>query len=70
MKKIILLAAVLSLTAGLFAETAFSGYSGGKLNYATNQENLEIYDPDLSLQAFSRDSLTFLRTCGAVLNFL
>jgi len=69
MKKIILLAAVLSLTAGLFAETAFSGYSGGKLNYATNQENLEIYDPDLSLQAFFQGQFNFSQNMWGRLEF-
>ena len=37
------------LTAGLFAATSFSGYAGGKLNYAANPEETESFDPDLKL---------------------
>lgn len=36
----------------LNAQTAFSGYSGGKLNYSANPENTTSFDPELKLQAF------------------
>ena len=54
MKKAILTAAVIFLTSGLFAEAGFSGYSGGKINYATNEAQTQEYDPDLTLQALEK----------------
>ena len=47
------------LTAGLFAATSFSGYAGGKLNYAANPEETESFDPDLKLQAFFAGQFNF-----------
>ena len=51
-KHIILLAAVVYISTGLFAATSFSGYAGGKLNYAANPEE-EEFNPDLRLQALA-----------------
>ena len=68
MKKIFLIAAVLSLTTGLFAQAAFSGYSGGKLNYASNPNTTE-YDPDLSLQAFFQGQFNFSQNMWGHLEF-
>ena len=69
MKKIILLAAVLSLAAGLFAEPAFSGYSGGKINYSTNEQDTENYNPDLKLQAFFQGQFNFSQNMWGRLEF-
>ena len=69
MKKIILFAALLTLTAGLFAEAAFSGYSGGKINYATNEEVTDKYDPDLTLQAFFQGQFNFSQNLWGHLEF-
>lgn len=69
MKKIILLAAILCLSAGLFAETAFSGYSGGKLNYASNPAETDSYDPDLTLQAFFQGQFNFSQNLWGRLEF-
>lgn len=69
MKKIIMLAAIISLAAGLFAETAFSGYSGGKLNYASNPEATDSYDPDLTLQAFFQGQFNFSQNMWGRLEF-
>ena len=68
MKKIFLIAAVLSLTTGLFAQATFSGYSGGKLNYAANPAS-EEYDPDLSLQAFFQGQFNFSQNMWGHLEF-
>ena len=57
-RKSILFAVIFALTAGLHAQAAFSGYSGGKLNYAANPESAD-YDPDLSLQAFFQGQFNF-----------
>ena len=51
-------AAVFILSANLYSQAAFSGYSGGKLNYSSNQE-AENYDPDLCLQAFFQGQFNF-----------
>ena len=69
MKKIIMIAAVISLTATLFAETAFSGYSGGKLNYASNPNATDSYDPDLTLQAFFQGQFNFSQNMWGRLEF-
>lgn len=69
MKKIVLIAAVLLLGAGLFAETAFSGYSGGKLNYSSNEESADKYDPDLTLQAFFQGQFNFNQNIWGHLEF-
>ena len=50
-KHVFLLAAAIFISTGLFAATSFSGYAGGKLNYAANPDE-EDFDPDLRLQAF------------------
>ena len=68
MKKILLITAVLSLTTGLFAHAAFSGYSGGKLNYASNPSTTD-YDPDLSLQAFFQGQFNFSQNMWGHLEF-
>ena len=67
--KSILAAAFLSLAAGLFAEPAFSGYSGGKVNYAANEEETEKYDPDLTLQAFFQGQFNFSQNMWGRLEF-
>ena len=61
MKKlsILLTAFILFTGTSLFAEAAFSGYSGGKVNYATNEEVKDKYDPDLTLQAFFQGQFNF-----------
>ena len=69
MKKILVLAAVLSLAAGLFAEPAFSGYSGGKINYSTNEQDTENYNPDLKLQAFFQGQFNFSQNRWGRLEF-
>lgn len=69
MKKIILFAAVISLCSALFAEPAFSGYSGGKVNYATNEEVTDKYDPDLKLQAFFQGQFNFSQNMWGRLEF-
>ena len=69
MKKILVLAAVLSLAAGLFAEPAFSGYSGGKINYSTNEQDTENYNPDLKLQAFFQGQFNFSQNMWGRLEF-
>ena len=69
MKKIIMIAAAISLAATLFAETAFSGYSGGKLNYASNPNATDSYDPDLTLQAFFQGQFNFSQNMWGRLEF-
>ena len=69
MKKIFLEAVILSFAASLFAEPAFSGYSGGKLNYASNPESTESYDPDLTLQAFFQGQFNFSQNLWGRLEF-
>lgn len=69
MKKIFLAAVILSFAASLFAEPAFSGYSGGKLNYASNPESTESYDPDLTLQAFFQGQFNFSQNLWGRLEF-
>ncbi len=69
MKKIFLAAVILSFAAALFAEPAFSGYSGGKLNYASNPESTDSYDPDLTLQAFFQGQFNFSQNIWGRLEF-
>ena len=69
MKKIFLAAVILSLATALFAEPAFSGYSGGKLNYASNPESEDSYDPDLTLQAFFQGQFNFSQNIWGRLEF-
>ena len=70
MKKTFFTAAILLFTtAALFAEPAFSGYSGGKVNYATNEEQTEKYDPDLTLQAFFQGQFNFSQNMFGRLEF-
>ena len=68
-RKSILFAVIFALTAGLHAQAAFSGYSGGKLNYAANPESAD-YDPDLSLQAFFQGLFNFNPNMWDTWNFL
>ena len=68
MKKAIATAVILFLTAGLFAEAGFSGYSGGKVNYSSN-ENTEKYDPDLTLQAFFQGQFNISQNMWSRLEF-
>ena len=56
--KALLFAVVFAFTAGLNAQAAFSGYSGGKLNYSANAQ-AQDYDPDLCLQAFFQGQFNF-----------
>lgn len=42
----------------LFAESFFSGYAGGKINYSTNSQ-VDSYDPELKLQAFFQGQFNF-----------
>ena len=69
MKKTFLTTAVLFLSAGLFAQAAFSGYSGGKINYATNEAQTQEYDPDLTLQAFFQGQFNFSQNMWGRLEF-
>jgi hypothetical protein len=69
MKKIFLAAVILSIAAALFAEPGFSGYSGGKLNYASNPESTDSYDPDLTLQAFFQGQFNFSQNVWGRLEF-
>ncbi|WP_022930960.1 hypothetical protein [Treponema bryantii] len=67
-KHLILLAAVIFISTGLFAATSFSGYAGGKLNYAANPEE-EDFDPDLKLQAFFAGQFNFSQNVWSHLEF-
>ena len=73
MKKIcktaLILAATLLLSANAFAQAAFSGYSGGKLNYSSNEASVDKYDPDLSLQAFFQGQFNFSQNMWGHLEF-
>lgn len=73
MKKLLGLTAVFLLTTGLttslFAEAAFSGYSGGKINYAPNPLVQDSYDPDLTLQAFFQGQFNFSQNMWGHLEF-
>lgn len=61
-------AAIFILNASLYSQAAFSGYSGGKLNYSPNQEAPD-YDPDLSLQAFFQGQFNFSSNLWGHLEF-
>ena len=65
----LVIAAILFLSTQLFAQTAFSGYSGGKLNYSSNTESADKYDPDLSLQAFFQGQFNFAQNLWGHLEF-
>ena len=65
----LVIAAILLLSTQLFAQTAFSGYSGGKLNYSSNTESTDKYDPDLSLQAFFQGQFNFAQNLWGHLEF-
>lgn len=67
-KHVFLLAAAIFISTGLFAATSFSGYAGGKLNYAANPEQ-EEYDPDLRLQAFFAGQFNFSQNVWSHLEF-
>ena len=67
-KHIILLAAVVYISTGLFAATSFSGYAGGKLNYSANSK-VDDYDPDLKLQAFFAGQFNFTPNLWSHLEF-
>lgn len=67
-KHVFLLAAAIFISTGLFAATSFSGYAGGKLNYAANPDQ-EEYDPDLRLQAFFAGQFNFSQNVWSHLEF-
>lgn len=67
-KHLTVLAAILFISTGLFAATSFSGYAGGKLNYAANPDQ-EAYDPDLRLQAFFAGQFNFSQNIWSHLEF-
>ena len=63
------LATFILFTTQVLAQPAFSGYSGGKLNYSTNEEVTDKYDPDLSLQAFFQGQFNFSQNMWGHLEF-
>ena len=67
-KHLFLTAAVFFIMTGLFAATSFSGYAGGKLNYAANPDE-EDFDPDLRLQAFFAGQFNFSQNVWSHLEF-
>ncbi len=67
-KHSICLAAALFLATGLFAATSFSGFAGGKLNYAANPES-EEFDPNLKLQAFFAGQFNFSQNLWSHMEF-
>ncbi len=67
-KQIFSLAAAIFISTGLFAATSFSGYAGGKLNYAANPEE-EEFNPDLKLQAFFAGQFNFSQNIWSHLEF-
>ena len=67
-KHFISILAAFFITTGLFAATSFSGYAGGKLNYAANPEQTD-YDPDLKLQAFFAGQFNFSQNIWSHLEF-
>ena len=69
MKKTLFFTAVLFFATTVFAEAAFSGYSGGKINYAPNQQVVDSYDPDLTLQAFFQGQFNFSQNMFGRLEF-
>lgn len=69
MKKLSVIIFVFLLSSALFAETAFSGYSGGKINYSANEEVTDKYDPDFTLQAFFQGQFNFSQNLFGRLEF-
>ena len=67
-KHIFCITAVLLLTTGLFATTSFSGYAGGKLNYAADPAS-EDFDPNLKLQAFFAGQFNFSQNLWSHMEF-
>ena len=67
-KHIICLTAALFMMTGLFATTSFSGYAGGKLNYAADPE-AEDFDPNLKLQAFFAGQFNFSQNIWSHMEF-
>ncbi len=63
------LATFILLTTQAMAQPAFSGYSGGKLNYSTNEQVADKYDPDLTLQAFFQGQFNFNQNLWGHLEF-
>lgn len=57
-KRISLVILTALFSTGIFA-TTFTGFTGGMLNYISNDSNLEKYDPDLTLQAFLQGQFNF-----------
>lgn len=69
-KKKNLIFAVLLSVSSLYASTFFSGYAGGKLNFASNSKaKTEAFDPDLTLQAFFAGQFSFSQNSWAHLEF-
>ena len=68
-KTVLLMAAVLFFGTRAYSQTAFSGYSGGKLNYSSNEQSGDEYDPDLSLQAFFQGQFNFSQNIWGHLEF-
>lgn len=68
-KHFISILAAFFITSGLFAATSFSGYAGGKLNYAANPEETESFDPDLKLQSFFAGQFNFSQNLWSHLEF-
>ncbi len=62
------LLAAFFISTGLFAATSFSGYAGGKLNYAANPEKT-TFDPELKLQAFFAGQFNFSQNLWSHLEF-
>lgn len=67
-KLVFLMAAAIFISTGLFAATSFSGYAGGKLNYAADPEE-EDFNPDLKLQAFFAGQFNFSQNIWSHLEF-
>lgn len=67
-KHVFFLAAAIFISTGLFAATSFSGYAGGKLNYAANPDE-EDFNPDLKLQAFFAGQFNFSQNIWSHLEF-
>ena len=67
-KNFISILAAIFITSGLFAATSFSGYAGGKLNYAANPEESD-FNPDLKLQAFFAGQFNFSQNMWSHLEF-
>ncbi len=70
MRKRIVLGILISffLLSTLSAASSFSGYAGGRLNYAANPDK-EQYDPDLKLQAFFMGQFNFTQNLWSHIEF-